>query len=73
MAEYKGSKMFPPTANPDDYGVMGNDGRMWMYGHVRLSPPFSDGLYATDADKALKTLPRFIQRLIWSYAKWRMK
>ena len=37
---------------------------------MAATPPYSDGLYITDADTAMKTLPRIVQRMIYRYAKW---
>lgn len=36
------------------------------------APPYSSGRYITDANTAMKTLPRIVQRMIYRYAKWRM-
>ena len=58
--------MFP--YNADDTVV-----KVAFKGVVHGKMPYSSGLYITDADTAMKTLPRIVQRMIYRYAKWRLR
>lgn len=42
-------------------------------GMVSGTPPYASGVYVSDANTAMKTLPRLVQRIIYRYAKWRLK
>ena len=58
--------MFPYTA--DDHVVT-----VLRTGELVGTPPYSSGAYVTDGHTAIETLPRIIQRIIYRYAKWRLK
>lgn len=55
------------------YGADDNVVEVLVSGSISGWPPYSSGLFVSDAQQAMDTLPRIVRKIIYRYARWRLK